>query len=102
MTDIYLGKYEALKPLGQGSMGQVLLARPVDRPTERVVIKVMHGHVAQQPRMQQLFEREIQYTARLRHPYAVRLIDFSFADAHGPCLVMEYIPGMTLESLLRI
>src|SRR5262245_5777912 len=101
MPDVYLGKYEALEPLGRGSMGEVLLAQPIGRPEQRVVIKVMNERATKEPRFRQFFEREIEYTARLRHPYVVHLLDASFDDPHGPCLVMEYIPGITLAELLK-
>jgi serine/threonine protein kinase len=34
------------------------------------------------------------------HPYTVRLLDASVDDPIGPCMVMEYVPGCTLEDLL--
>src|SRR5262249_24610266 len=36
-----------------------------------------------------------------QHPNVVALIDSSFSDPQGPCIVMEYIPGITLATLLR-
>jgi serine/threonine-protein kinase len=41
------------------------------------------------------------FMARFRHPYAVRLLDASLDDPKGPCIIMEYIPGLTLETLLE-
>ena len=98
---IFLGRYEAINFLGRGSMGQVFLARPVGQPERRVVVKTMHPQVAGDPAFRTLFANEMQYMARLRHPYAVRLLDSSIDDPRGPCIVMEYIPGITLEALLR-
>ena len=98
---VFLGRYETIGPLGQGSMGRVLLA--VDRLTQRqVVVKVMHDHIASQPRFRQLFEAEIQFMAQLRHRYAAALLDGALNDPLGPCMVMEYIPGQTLESILAV
>jgi serine/threonine-protein kinase len=37
--------------------------------------------------------------ARFAHPYAVTLYDASLTD--GPCIVMEYIRGVNLETLLQ-
>jgi serine/threonine-protein kinase len=37
---------------------------------------------------------------RFNHPGAVRFIDASLDDPQGPCLVMEYIKGVNLESML--
>jgi eukaryotic-like serine/threonine-protein kinase len=101
MGELFLERYEAIRYLGHGSMGQVYLARPIDVPEALVVVKLMHDHVANQPRFRQLFEREIQSMMGLAHPYIVQLIDASLQDAKTPCLVMEYIPGVGLEVLLR-
>src|SRR5262245_38473302 len=98
---VFLGKYEVVGTLGRGSMGQVHLARPLDRPDLRVVIKVMRDSLAAESRFRTLFAHEIRLMAGFRHPYAVALVDASPDDPHGPCLVMEYVPGVTLQQLLR-
>lgn len=96
---VFLGRYEAIRLLGEGGMGRVYLARQrdLDRP---VVVKVMHEHVAQDPRFRERFQREILLMARFTHPYAVTLFDASLDDI-CPCLVMEYIRGVTLDTLLH-
>ena len=97
MADVFLGRYSSLGFLGQGSMGQVFLAHPFGVPDRKVVVKVMHAHIAADPAVRQSFEREIQSLSRLRHPYIVQLLDSSARDPRGLCLVMEYIPGVTLD-----
>jgi len=100
LGEVFLGRYETVGFLGRGSMGRVFIARELDRPKYLVVIKLMHDHIVNQPRFRQLFELELQSMARFQHPYAVRLFDASLDDPRGPCIVMEYIPGVTLEVLL--
>jgi len=101
MVDVFLGKYSRLSFLGHGSMAQVWLAHLIGHPDQLVVVKVMLPTVVAQPRFRQFFDREVQSLAKLRHPYIVRLIDSSYDDPVGPCLVMEYVPGVTLETLLK-
>jgi serine/threonine protein kinase len=97
----FLGKYESLGVLGRGSMGTVHAARPDHDPACTVVVKVMRSDMVDTPRARQFFDREIQYTSRLRHPYIVRVLDAG-VDAHaGPCIVMEFVPGTTLEKVLE-
>src|SRR5207244_733633 len=36
-----------------------------------------------------------------QHPYVVTLYDASLNDPQGPCIVMEYIRGMTLDVMLQ-
>jgi eukaryotic-like serine/threonine-protein kinase len=98
---LLLGKYESLGILGSGSMGQVHACRPVLDPATTVVVKVLKGDVADTPRARQFFEREVAYTSRLRHPYIVRVLDHGFDPQAGPCLVLEFVPGHTLEAILK-
>ena len=95
---IFLGRYEAVRLLGEGGMGKVYLARQLDLGRQ-VVIKVMHDHVAAEPKFRDRFQRETLLMARFAHPYAVTLYDASLTD--GPCIVMEYIRGVNLETLLQ-
>src|SRR5262249_7123141 len=76
---VFLGRYETIRLLGEGGMGQVFLAR--DPKLERqVVVKVMHDHIAADPTFRDRFRREMLLTARFEHPYAVRLYDASPDD----------------------
>ena len=95
---IFLGRYEAVRLLGEGGMGKVYLARQLDLGRQ-VVIKVMHDNVAAEPKFRDRFQRETLLMARFAHPYAVTLYDASLTD--GPCIVMEYIRGVNLETLLQ-
>ncbi len=96
---LFLGRYEVQRQLGEGGMGRVYLARQLDLQ-RHVVVKVMHEHLAADPQFHERFEREMLLMARFQHPYSVALYDASLNDPAGPCLVMEYIRGVTLEELL--
>jgi serine/threonine protein kinase len=96
---VFLKRYQAISQLGKGSMGTVFLARHVSKP-EVVVVKVIHKAVAAEPSFRQFFDREIESMTQLRHPCVVGLLEASADDPAGPCLVMEFIPGVTLEALL--
>jgi serine/threonine-protein kinase len=97
---IFLGRYEAVRLLGEGGMGRVYLARQIDLGRQ-VVVKVMHDHIAADPKFRERFERETHLMADVEHAYVVRLYDFSFTAPEGPCIVMEYIRGVTLDTLLH-
>lgn len=94
-----LGKYTLVRPLGAGSNAEVFLAQSA-RGGPPVVVKKVHEHVTRHPKFRQLFDGEVRSMANFQHPYAVRLVDASLDDPLGPCLVMEYVPGVTLEALL--
>jgi serine/threonine protein kinase len=97
---VFLGRYEAVRLLGEGGMGKVYLARQLDLGRQ-VVVKVMHDHIAQEEKFRDRFARETLLMARFQHPYAVTLYDASLNDANGPCIVMEYVRGVNLEALLQ-
>ncbi|VTS05738.1 serine threonine protein kinase : Uncharacterized protein OS=Sorangium cellulosum So0157-2 GN=SCE1572_03000 PE=3 SV=1: Pkinase [Tuwongella immobilis] len=81
-------------------MGRVFVARDRHKPNRLVVIKVMHPNIANQPRFRALFQREMEFMSRFHHPYAVQLLESSLDSAGGPCIIMEYLPGQTLEVVL--
>ncbi len=80
-------------------MGKVYLARQLDLGRD-VVVKVMHEQIAADPKFRDRFQRETLLMARFQHPGAVTLYDASLDDPLGPCIVMEYVKGINLESLL--
>lgn len=97
----YLGRYEATRLLGEGGMGRVYLARQVDLPDRQLVIKVMHEQIVADIRFRERFRQEVDNMGKFQHPYAVTLHDFSFDDPQGPCIVMEYVRGVNLDTLLH-
>src|SRR5262249_44736570 len=97
---VFLGRYQAIRLLGEGGMGRVYLARQLDLGRQ-VVVKIMHDHVASDPKFCERFQRETLLMARFQHPYVVTLYDASLNDPQGPCIIMEYIRGVTLDTLLH-
>jgi serine/threonine-protein kinase len=96
---VFLGRYETIRQLGEGGMGVVYLARQLDL-SRQVVVKVMHDHIAADPTFRGRFRREMEVMARFQHPYAVTLYDASLDDPQGPCIIMEYIRGVTLDTVM--
>src|SRR6266851_5744823 len=96
---VFLGRYEAKRLLGEGGMGRVYLARQYD-PDRYVVVKVMHEDLCHDRKFMERFERETRTMAKFQHPHSVALLDSALDDPLGPCIVMEYIKGVTLDQLL--
>src|SRR5215475_12755028 len=97
---VFLSRYEAIRLLGEGGMGRVYLARQLDLGRQ-VVVKIMHDHIAADPKFCERFQRETLLMARFQHPFAVTLYDASLNDPQGPCIVMEYVRSVTLDALLE-
>src|SRR3954471_14328140 len=101
MSDrVFLDRYKVVRPLGQGGMGCVYLTRDL-QTDEPAVAKVMHEHIACRPTFRDRFARETQLMARLQHPHLVAFLGSSPPEGpQGPFIIMEYVPGITLDKLL--
>jgi serine/threonine-protein kinase len=94
------GKYEILEKLGEGGMGTVYKVR--HRLLDEIrVIKVMRPQLDQEEDLKARFFREARVAIQLRHPSIAQLYDFSLDEDDIAFIVMEFIEGITLESLLR-
>lgn len=94
-----LGNYELLSPLGQGANGSVFRARhvPLDR---EVVVKLLKPNQDFDPNSVERFVHEVRTVGQLNHPHIVRATDAGETDGQH-FLVMEYVPGMDLSSVLE-
>ncbi|MCB0199432.1 MAG: protein kinase [Anaerolineae bacterium] len=90
------GRYLVQRKLGQGGMGAVYLAEDT-RSRRPVAIKVARL-VGPNDRAQ--FRREASYLRKLHHHGLPRVWDI-FSDTQNDFLVMEYIPGDDLETLVQ-
>lgn len=93
-------QYEIVRPLGQGGMGAVYLAR--ERALERfVAIKVLRPDLANTESVRERFRREARIAAQLSHPGILPL--HTFGEVSGIWyFVMGYVRGVTLGERLRI
>jgi serine/threonine-protein kinase len=95
-----VGRYRLLRILGQGAMGEVYLARHLllRRPC---AVKLIRPERAGSGDWLLRFEREVQAMAQLTHPNTVEVYDFGRTDDGSFFCAMEYLPGMTLDALVR-
>lgn len=93
-----LGKYEILRPLGRGAMGEVFLAKDPLLGRE-VALKTIQAGSAFGEEAQARFAREARATAALNHPNIVTVYDFG-QEGDLAYLVMEYVEGESLEALI--
>jgi serine/threonine protein kinase len=93
-----LGPYEILSPLGAGGMGEVYRAKDTNLDRE-VAIKVLPAALARDPERLARFEREAKVLASLNHPNIAQIYGIE-ASSSGRALVMELVPGQTLQTPL--
>ncbi|MEX0788766.1 MAG: protein kinase [Anaerolineales bacterium] len=93
------GRYQILSRLGAGGMAHVYKAQ--DTHLQRQVgIKLLRAGYMGDPAFRQRFLQEARSAANLIHPNIVTLYDF-VDDGQRVFMVMEYVEGTDLKSLLR-
>lgn len=99
MENILASRYRVLRKLGQGGMGQVLLAHDtiLDR---KVAIKILSSELTKKQEFLQRFLREARITASLDHINIVKIYDLIVLN-NEYYLIMEYIDGMSLRNFLE-
>ncbi|HNX93606.1 MAG TPA: protein kinase [Holophaga sp.] len=94
-----IGKYQILRQLGKGSMGEVFLGQD-PLLGRQVAIKTIQAGTSFGTEARLRFEREAKATAALNHPNIVTVYEFG-EDAGLHYLVMEYVEGEDLDGLIR-
>jgi len=92
-SDVIEGRFRLERILGHGGMSEVWLAH--DLELERPVAVKLLSSAGTAPR----FEREARSAASLSHPNIVGVFDFGEHEGR-PYLVLEYVPGGTLDERL--
>lgn len=93
------GKFEVRRLLGQGGMGAVVEATHLLRQA-RVALKFMSPEVLQIPGVVERFLNEGVAASRINNDHVVKVLDVSKLPNGQPYMVMEYLDGEDLESLL--
>jgi serine/threonine protein kinase len=101
-----LGSYQLGELLGRGGMGEVYKAthRMLARPAAIKLIRpeMLGGIDAEAAKLAVTrFRREAEAAANLRSQHTVELYDFGVTDDETLYLVMEFLEGMDLETLVR-
>ena len=90
-----LGPYEVLSAIGAGGMGEVYKAR--DTKLDRdVALKILPDAFVNDPERLARFQREAKVLASLNHPNIAAIYGLE-ESGDSPALVLEYVPGPTLQ-----
>jgi serine/threonine protein kinase len=93
-----LGPYEIVGTLGAGGMGEVYRARD-PRLGREVAIKVLPAERVADEGRRRRFVQEARAASALNHPHIVTIYDIESADGVD-FIVMELVPGKTLDALI--
>src|SRR5687767_10686185 len=92
-------KFRIDQRIGRGGMGAVYRARDV-RLDRDVALKIVRADLLHEPESRRRFRREAQLLARLQHPSIVWVLDFGTFPDGAAYLVMEFVRGEDLRSVL--
>src|SRR6266545_1657865 len=94
-------RYRIEKELGRGGIGVVYLARDEQLHARQVVVKVLLDRSEGSEWLQKKFRQEIQALVRIDHPGVVGALDAGEMPDGKPFLVMQFVQGTTLRSLMK-
>ena len=94
------GKYEVLDKLGSGGMAVVYRAKHLTFGEIRA-IKVVSSQLARDEKFLKRFRNEAIIARKLRHPNAVHIDDFDTTEDGRPFIVMDYVEGKSLRTVLH-
>ena len=98
--DVIAGKYRVERELGAGGMGIVVAARHLELD-QLVAVKLMLHSKSNNVEGQRRFVREARAAARLKSQHVGRVLDVGKLESGTPYMVMEYLEGRDLASLLE-
>ncbi|MEO1130699.1 MAG: WD40 repeat domain-containing serine/threonine protein kinase, partial [Planctomycetota bacterium] len=98
-TPEQIGPYTIRSEIGRGGMGIVYLAHDA-RLSRDVAIKALPDHVTDSRDRLARFEREARALASLSHPNVAQIYGVEESEGRR-YLVLEYVPGETLDGVLK-
>jgi serine/threonine protein kinase len=99
MIGLTVSHYRVLEKVGEGGMGVVYRAEDV-RLGRMVALKALPAHLCADPQHRRRFEQEARAAAALNHSAIATVYDLQ-QEGSDLYIVMEYVEGENLRSLLR-
>src|SRR5262245_48550017 len=96
---VLAGKYRVERVLGEGGMGVVVAARHLQLD-QTVALKFLLPQAIANPEALGRFLREARNAVRLKSEHVARIIDVGTLDDGAPYIVMEFLEGSDLASVL--
>jgi serine/threonine-protein kinase len=98
--DVIDGKFRVLRVIGAGGGGVVVSAVHMHLD-QQVAVKAMRSDAARDTTLVSRFLREARAASRLKGEHVARVTDVGMPDNGTPYMVMEYLEGEELGSVLR-
>ncbi len=97
-----VGRYELVASLGRGGAGEVFLAlsKGPGGVQKLVVVKMLHPHLQEDPRVVAMFLDEARLAAKLKHPNIVQTLQVGSDDEGRHFIAMTFLEGLPLHRIL--
>jgi serine/threonine protein kinase len=95
------GRYVVERELRRGGFGIVYFARDRQLHLRPVVVKVLLKDAYESEYIVLKFRQEVEALSRIDHPGVVGIIDSGTLSDGKPFIVMQYVDGVTLRSILK-
>jgi serine/threonine protein kinase len=92
---IFARRYQLIRKLGEGGMGQVWLAQQLSPVRRRIALKLIKAGMYDEAVVQR-FQSERQSLAIMDHPAIAKVFDAGTTPQGQPYFVMEYVPGLPI------
>jgi serine/threonine protein kinase len=98
---ILINRYQVERELKRGGFGIVYLAKDLQLHSRPVVVKLLLDDAYRSEYVVQKFRQEVEALSRLDHPGVVGIIDAAELPDGKPFIVMQYVDGITMRSLIK-
>lgn len=92
---LFADRFQLVRKLGEGGMGQVWLAEQISPVRRQVALKLIKAGMYDEAIVQR-FQSERQSLATMDHPAIAKVFDAGTTPQGQPYLVMEYVPGLPI------
>lgn len=99
ITEAEFGPFRLLRRIGEGAMGEVLLAED-PKTNKQIAIKRPWVRLEADPKAIKRFEREAKAASSVEHPNICRIFDFGRIDKRH-YITMEFIDGVDLATWVQ-
>jgi eukaryotic-like serine/threonine-protein kinase len=93
--EVFAQRFQLVRPLGEGGMGQVWLAEQTSPVRRQVALKVIKAGTYDDSLVKR-FQSEQQSLAIMDHPAIAKVFDAGATPEGQPYFVMEYVPGLAI------
>jgi serine/threonine-protein kinase len=98
--DLINNRYQIIRPLGEGAMGQVFLASDMLLGNNQVALKVLNKSLSNADELLKRFFREVELMNKVNHSAIARTYDVG-QDQNLVYFSMEYLEGPSLDVLIN-